>query len=416
VPAEADLVAYFFEKARTQVERGECRRAGLLATQGIRGGANREVLKRIKKTGDIFFAVSDRDWVLDGANVHVSMVGFDGGAEQTRILDGAAVASINANLTSTADVTQARALAANLSLAFMGDTKGGAFDINEDVALEMLRQPNPHGRPNSDVIVPWVNGIDITRRPQNIFIIDFGLRATIENAAMYESPFRYAQESIFPAREKSRTTIQSWWLHERPRVDMRAAISPLPRFICTPRVSKHRLFVWLESPTLPDSATFVFAHEDDYFFGVLHSRLHEVWALKMGTRLEDRPRYTPTTTLETFPFPWPPGCEPKDDPRVEAIAQAARELVEKRNNWLNPPGADEATLKKRTLTNLYNERPTWLQNAHRTLDAAVLDAYGWPRDLGDEEILARLLALNLERASAGGSTASAAGGTDTQTE
>lgn len=118
----------------------------------------------------------------------------------------------------------------------------------------------------------------------------------------------------------------------------------------------------------------------------------------MGTSLEDRPRYTPTTTFETFPFPWPPGQEPTDDPRVQAIAQAAQELNAKRQAWLNPPGMAEAELKKRTLTNLYNARPTWLDLAHKKLDAAVAAAYGWPADLSDEEILARLLALNLERA------------------
>ena len=115
------------------------------------------------------------------------------------------------------------------------------------------------------------------------------------------------------------------------------------------------------------------------------------------------PRYTPTTTFETYPSPWPPGREPKDDPCVEAIAQAARELVEKRDNWLNPPGATEADLKKRTLTNLYNQRPTWLDLAHRKLDNAVLDAYGWPHDITDEGILEGLLALNLERAAVQGS-------------
>jgi hypothetical protein len=144
----------------------------------------------------------------------------------------------------------------------------------------------------------------------------------------------------------------------------------------------------------------VFARDDDYFFGVLHAKPHELWALRMGTSLEDRPRYTPSTTFETFPFPWPPGREPQDDPRVTAITTAGRELVEKRDRWLNPEGADEATLKKRTLTNLYNERPTWLDLAHKKLDRAVLDAYGWPHDLSDEEILSRLLALNLERAAA----------------
>jgi hypothetical protein len=107
----------------------------------------------------------------------------------------------------------------------------------------------------------------------------------------------------------------------------------------------------------------------------------------------------PTTTLETYPFPWPPGQEPPDDARVQAIAQAARELDERRRNWLNPPGLDdEKERKRRTLTNLYNEHPTWLRLAHEKLDRAVLDVYGWPHDISDSEILERLLALNLERA------------------
>ena len=110
------------------------------------------------------------------------------------------------------------------------------------------------------------------------------------------------------------------------------------------------------------------------------------------------PRYNSSRTFETFPFPWPPRQEPPDDPRVEAIAAAARELVQLRDAWLNPPGASEAELKKRTLTNLYNARPTWLDNVHQKLDAAVFAAYGWPADLSDEEILERLLALNLARA------------------
>ena len=163
-----------------------------------------------------------------------------------------------------------------------------------------------------------------------------------------------------------------------------------------------------------DSVSYIsIAREDDYFFGMLHSRVHELWARATGTQLREAEsgfRYTPTTTFETFPFPWPPGQEPSKTSRVSktrevsqehAIAQAAKELNELRDNWLNPykdqPAGLDVTLKKRTLTNLYNENPTWLQLAHRKLDDAVLDAYGWPRDLGDDEILARLLALNLKR-------------------
>jgi hypothetical protein len=181
------------------------------------------------------------------------------------------------------------------------------------------------------------------------------------------------------------------------------------------------------------------ARADDTTFGILHSRFHELWALRLGTSLEDRPRYTPTTTFETFPFP--AGLTPADTagpvetladgvvlpagspvrrPVTLAIAHAAHRLNELRENWLNPtewvdrvpevvPGypdriipkpGHEKDLKARTLTNLYNQRPRWLANAHQALDAAVAAAYGWEDygpDTPDEEILARLLALNLER-------------------
>jgi hypothetical protein len=166
--------------------------------------------------------------------------------------------------------------------------------------------------------------------------------------------------------------------------------------------------MWPE--VLSNQQTLVFAREDDYFFGVLHSKVHELWARAKGTQLrevESGFRYTPTTTFETFPFPWPPGREPAGDPKVGAIAQATRELAEKRDRWLNPDGATGAELNRRTLTNLYNQRPGWLEIAHAKLDDAVLAAYGWPRDLPDAEILERLLALNLARASSQPSVAKA---------
>ena len=138
VRPEADMCCYWFNKARELIASRRCKRAGLLATQGIRGGANRAVLNEIKKAGDIFFAASDRDWILAGANVHVSMIGFDDGTETARSLDGKAVQVINPNLTAAADVTTAQELKANLDLAFMGTTKGGAFDIPESMAFDFL--------------------------------------------------------------------------------------------------------------------------------------------------------------------------------------------------------------------------------------------------------------------------------------
>ena len=392
VSAEADLVCYWFEKARDMLAEDRTKRVGLLATQGIRGGANRNVLRRIKETGDIFLAWSDQPWVLDGAAVHTSIIGFDNGSETVRELDGEAVESVNSNLTDGPDITEAKPLKENLGIAFMGNTKGGPFDIPESVALSMLGQPNPDGRDNRDVVRPRANGRDVTSRPSGTWIVDFGVDLPLPEAALYEAPFEYVNEHVRPVREKSRSKVANWWLHERPRPEMRQAVEGLNRYVVTPTTAKHRLFTWLSADVLPDNALIAVARDDDYIFGVLHSRFHEVWALAMGTQLEDRPRYTPTTCFETFPFP-----EPTDEQR-EAIAGAARELDKLREGWLNPTGLTASQLKQRTLTNLYNARPTWLKNLHEQVDHAVADSYGWPHDLPTSEILERLLALNLQRA------------------
>jgi type II restriction/modification system DNA methylase subunit YeeA len=405
VPRPADFVTYWFERARLLIEQKHVRRAGLLATNSIRQQQNRPVLEKIRQTGDIFMAWSDRPWVLDGAAVHVSMVGFDDGNEKEHVLDGYIVNIINADLTGSVDLTTAKHLVENEGICVRASEKGGPFDISESLARQMLQAPrNINGRPNSDVIRRWSTAMEILRRPQNLWIIDFGPGATQEAAAEYEQPFAYVQQHVYPARLENNEprTRMYWWQHRRAATDMRAAVASLSRYIVTPVTAKHRVFAWLDRSVLPDITLAVIAREDDYFFGVLHSKLHELWSLRMGTSLEDRPRYTPTTTFETFPFPWPPRREPAGDSRVEAIAAAARALVEKRDRWLNPDGTNAAELKKRTLTNLYNQRPTWLDLAHRQLDHAVLDAYGWPHDLPDDEILARLLALNLERAAQAG--------------
>ncbi|MGH9589268.1 MAG: class I SAM-dependent DNA methyltransferase [Terracidiphilus sp.] len=406
VPAEADLVTYWFEKSREMVERKQARAVGLVATQAIRGGANREVLKRIAETGNIFMAWSDRDWVNEGAAVHISIVGFDGGEQPEHVLDGVSVESINSDLTSGSDATQARPLPENASLCFMGTTRIGAFDLDQDKARKMLAAPlNPNGRPNSDVVRPWVNALDITRRPRDMYIIDFGVDMPEEQAALYEMPFEHVRRNVLPEREKNNREGYRlrWWIHGEPRPAMRQALKPLSRYIATPLVSKHRVFVWLQAGVNPENLLNVIARDDDYFFGVLHSAIHEVWAGAQGTQLrevESGFRYTPTSTFETFPFPWPPGKEPQGSPLVKAIAEGARELVQQRDNWLNPPNASPEELAKLTLTNLYNKRPKWLENAHRKLDEAVFAAYGWPANLSRDEILARLLALNHQRASA----------------
>ena len=276
----------------------------------------------------------------------------------------------------------------------MGDTKGGPFEITADLAAKMLAANNPDGRSNADVVRPWVNGLDLTRRPRDMWIIDFGVGMTEDEAALYEAPFELVRRVVRPERvhNKREAYAARWWLHVEPRSGMRNAFAGLSRYLATPRLTKHRLFVWLDAQVLPDSQIIVFARDDDYTFGVLQSRVHELWARGMGTQLrevESGFRYTPTTTFETFPMPDGSLAD------RERVAEAAGRLDSLRTKALGM--IDHANPKGRTLTSLYNQRPSWLANAQADLDRAVLDAYGWPADLGDEAILERLLELNLER-------------------
>ena len=410
VPGGANLVTYWFEQARTMIADKKTKRAGLLATQSIRNGSSRIVLSRIKQSGDIFMAWSDRPWVQEGAAVRVSVVGFDDGTQQERTLDGILTGTINANLTTIINLTQAKVLHENEGICFQGTLKVGAFDVDLKTAQTMINaKGNPNGKSNRDVVKPWANGSDITGRSSNRWIIDFGTSMSEEKASEYEQPFEHVKMFVKPQRDQvnRKNHRERWWIHGESRPGLRKAIETCDRYIVTPRVAKHRLFVWMDTNTIPDGRLFVIARDDDYFFGVLHSRIHEVWSLATSSRHGDgddggRPTYNNTTCFETFPFPYPPNAEPTDEPKMHVIATAARELVQKRNNWLNPDGASPAELKQRTLTNLYNERPTWLDMAHRKLDAAVFAAYGWNASMSDEDILAHLLALNEQRSRGNG--------------
>ncbi len=258
VPAEADLVCYWFVKAGEHLAAGHAKRAGLVSTNSIRGGANRRALQTAIADRPIFEAWSDEPWVIDGAAVRVSMVCFsrpEDGSLQERRLDGQPVDAIHADLTATRggsgiDLTGVRRIHRNMGIAFMGDTKGGPFDVPGEVAREWLEEPaNPNGRPNSDVLGPWMNGRDVTRRPADKWIVDFGCSMVREEAALYEAPFQHAVEHVYPMRQRNRREAYRtyWWRHVEPRPGMLDALDGLSRYIATPTVAKHRLFTWLVS-------------------------------------------------------------------------------------------------------------------------------------------------------------------------
>ena len=312
VPAEADLVCYWFEKAGRQIASGKASRAGLVATNSIRGGANRRALEAATETRRLFEAWSDEPWVIDGAAVRVSLVCFskaDDALVAGARLDGQSVDEIFTDLTARRggagiDLTGRGVFRRTPASPSWGTRKSGPFDVPGDQAREWLRLPsNPNGRPNADVLKPWVNGMDLTRRPAGKWIVDFGWAMPESDAALYERPFGWVKERVHPMRQRNRLEAHrlAWWRHLRPRPEMWGALDGRSRYIATPTVAKHRLFVWYDARICPDHQLIVVARDDDVTFGILHSRFHELWSLRLCTWLGkgNDPRYTPSTTFET---------------------------------------------------------------------------------------------------------------------
>jgi hypothetical protein len=328
----------------------------------------------------------------------------------------------------------------NTKCSFQGVKQNGTFEVSPVRARVMIQMPiNPNGERNSVVIRRFYGNDDVSMRDQDGWIIDFTDFVLLKDASLFEAPFEAVRhvEQERGRRLKGETTevgkLSEFWLMQRPRTELRAAIRGLGRVLAVPETSEHFVFRWLPSDGVYSGSLFVFPRSDDVFFGICQSRIHLTWARAIGNNLGagNQDRYNKTTTFETFPFPdglTPniPAADYAADPRAQKIAAAAARLNELRENWLNPPDLvnrvpevvpgypdrilpkDDAAaviLKKRTLTNLYNTRPAWLDHAHKALDEAVAEAYGWGDDwraglLTDDEILARLFRLNQDRAAA----------------
>jgi type II restriction/modification system DNA methylase subunit YeeA len=196
----ADLVCYWFLRASQQIERGSSARAGLVATNSIRGGASRETLKRITTSSRIFEAWSDEPWVVDGAAVRVSLVCFGKTREQATTLDGRPVSSIHPDLTAGEfDISSAKRLATNRGVCFEGGQKYGAFDISGPQARSWLSLPiNPNGSRNSIVLRPYLNPRDVVRRTEDNWIIDFGSRSRKTRVLFSKLPSRMLRRTCGP--------------------------------------------------------------------------------------------------------------------------------------------------------------------------------------------------------------------------
>ncbi len=263
--------------------------------------------------------------------MRVSLVCF-GIGEQSAELNGQPVQGVHADLSGgdNTDLTAASVLTENTNASFEGTKKYGDFDISGELARQWLKLPNPHGQSNALVVKPWRNGQDLTKRLSDTWIIDFGTDMKEADAALFEAPFAHLLLKVKPERLKVRRerTARLWWLHEEARVSLRQALKVTPRYLATPRVSKHRFFAFLNTDVLPDTRLNVIARADDSTFGILSSRIHEVWSLAQASVHGDgddggRPTYNAKSCFETFPFP--AGLTPADTAhrRTETLESGA---------------------------------------------------------------------------------------------
>lgn len=259
VPARADLVVYWVQKAAEFLLNEQIDMFGLVATKSIAKGASRTPLDLLTTRGQtIFDAWTNEPWVVEGAAIRVSIVCSALPETQARLgttplLNGNPVTNINPDLSSGVDITRARRLPENRRVAFQGVKLTGPFDFDGGEARRLLTMPlNPNGRPNSDVISRLYDIDDIVGRDSDRWCVDFGTDLSEREAALYEAPFAIVQNRVVPFRsdpEKCRSDedrlTARYWEFQRPRPEMRRALVGKSRFIVTPESSEHRVFVFV---------------------------------------------------------------------------------------------------------------------------------------------------------------------------
>lgn len=391
----ADLCAYWFRKAHDHMKDGQ--RAGFVATNSIRQNKSRvAALDYITAHGAVITdAVTSQVWPGE-AVVHVSIVNWIKNPEVPQgsvVLDKVPVRGINNYLRPGNETRGAVALDANRGIAFEGcKPVGDGFMLTHAEAGTLLSR----GEEYRDVVRPWLIGKNIAEHPQqqpSRCAVDFGTME-LEEAMEYPEALAIVRTRVKPYRDEHSNSglRERWWRFERPRPEMRAALSGLNRYIATGITGKRLLLSWAESQWLPSNLVVAVTREDDWAFGVLSSTVHSAWAWEQCSTMKSDLRYTPKTALWTFPFP------DSSSPEVDKIEQAARDIVDERSKAC----ARLVSLGKKQagLTAVYNAMDegafTDLKSAHKRLDEAVCRSYGWPTSVLDDrsDIVNRLYELN----------------------
>jgi hypothetical protein len=426
LPESCDLVMYWWHKAAETVRAKNAERFGFITTNSISQAFNRRIIALHLDAGlSVTFAIPDHPWVdsADGAAVRIALTvgapGHEAGEVQTvtHEKEGSDVerdvtlsslwGQINADLTVGADVSSAVQLKANTPLCNQGVKLHGSGFIVTPPEAEILGLGRIPGLERH--ICHFRNGQDLTNNCRKLMVIDLHGLGIEEVFTRFPAVYQWVYERVKPERDLNNEAYRRnfWWLFGRKNTEMRDALAGLNRYIATVRVAKHRIFVFLDESILPESRVMAIALEDAYFLGVLSSRFHITWSLAAGALHESRPTYNNTLCFNPFPFP---NCTPEQRQRIRELAESLDAHRKARQD--EHPGL--------TLTGMYNAQErlrsgqpftpaekkaheqalgTVLLTLHNELDAAVADAYGWPEDLSDSEIVSRLVELNKVRAS-----------------
>ena len=432
----ADFVMYWWDRSAEILlkPKSGLKRFGFVTTNSISQVFQRRVMEphlNAKKPLSLVMAIPDHPWTKvtrDSAAVRIAMTVAEAGKHDGRLLEVTAEEAvetdspvivfeeargrINSDLTVGVDVTSAAELRSNLAICSPGMKLHGSGFIVSPQAAEHLGLGRVPGLDQH--IRTYRNGRDLTDRPRGVMVIDlFGLTAE-EVRARFPAVYQHVLSTVKPERDSNNRASyrDNWWIFGEPRRDLRPTLADLPRYITTVETAKHRVFQFLDASILPDNKLINFGMSDGYSLGVLHSRFHFNWYIANSAKIgmyEGDAVYVKSRCFDPFPFP------AATDAQKAAIGAIAEELDAHRKRVL----ADHPHL---TLTGLYNvlerlkggaspddldtkERRIFgdglvliLKELHEKLDQAVAEAYGWPVDLAEEEVLARLVALNKERA------------------
>lgn len=399
-------------------------RFGFVTTNSITQTFSRRVIEE-RLQGDVpirlTFAIADHPWTKGkgAAAVRVAMLVAEAGPPNGRgrlltvaresaegVTYSEARGDIGSDLTIGRRVERTVRLKANATLAHRGvQLMGDGFLIASKKAAALANQSVDR---QTAPLRSYRNGKDLTDRSRNLQVID--LFGWPQDEAIRQHPgfMQHLMETVKPDRDTNNRASyrDNWWIFGEPRRELRRALKGLPRFIATVETSKHRWFRFLDASILPDNRLVCIASDDAFVLGVLSSRVHRAWALAVGGKLEDRPVYSKGTCFDRFPFP-------DASPLLrEEIATFAEGLDHLRSRAL----AQNPDL---SMTGLYNVMEKVLAgvaltehdrairqagcvdlllHASQRLDALVLQAYGWPSDLGDEAVISHLVELNRSRA------------------